>query len=514
MLALSVGGILLTSLLLLCALTLFQKANIQESLLESNLAYARKLADTTDRYLATAQRELAYSAGTIEDLNDYNKLKQEANRLRLQSGFFNSVVIVGANAVIAAASPESLGLLGVKLQSQTSEQAINAKKPFISEPFTSATGKYVVLVSQPIFTRTGKYLGYLGGTIYLKKEGILSEILSLHFYNNKTDVSIVSNQGKIIFNKDADLVSTTFNPDPTLKDKLTTTQNGYFYDGNFNSGKLVGYANMHQVNWKIIVSGASDNVYRLLMETVLNAIWFTIAIIFLTAAIVTFFSARISFPLERLVEFTREEDSEVTLKKLSKINAWYKEADRLREAVILHLQMMTRRVNKLNDEAMTDSLTGLYNRKGFNMMVSQYPSTNDHSIIAIDIDHFKKINDKHGHAAGDAVLVTLSARLKNAVKDDDIVCRFGGEEFIIFLPDTHRDDAAIIAERLRAHINDDEFPYTGNVTISLGVSGLKENDYDLAQALQQADEALYQAKRTGRNKVVVAENHDLQKFVW
>ena len=140
MLALSVGGILLTSLLLLSALTLFQKGNIEDSLLESNLAYARKLADTTDRYLMTAQRELAYSASLIENFNDPNQLKQEANRLRLQSGFFNSVVIVSADAVITAASPESLGLIGLKLQSQTSEQAINAKKAFISEPFTSAAG--------------------------------------------------------------------------------------------------------------------------------------------------------------------------------------------------------------------------------------------------------------------------------------------------------------------------------------------------------------------------------------
>lgn len=86
----------------------------------------------------------------------------------------------------------------------------------------------------------------------------------------------------------------------------------------------------------------------------INAFWFTLGIIAMTAATVTFFSARISFPLERLVEFAKEEDSEVTLKKLSKINAWYNEADRLREAVMIHLQMMTRRVNKLSDEAMTD----------------------------------------------------------------------------------------------------------------------------------------------------------------
>lgn len=508
MLALSVGGIVLTSMLLLSALTLFQKGNIEDSLLQSNLAYARKLANTTDRYLMTAQKELAYSASLIEDLNNVSQLQQEANRLRLQSGFFNSVVIVSADAIITAASPESLELIGVKLQSHTSRQAISNKKLFISEPFTSAAGNYVVLVSQPIFTRKGQYLGYIGGTIYLKKEGMLSDILSMHFYDNKTDVSIVSNQGKLIFNRDPKLVNSEFKPSAMLKEKLVNSQNGYFYDGDMRAGELIGYASMTQANWKIIISGASDSVSRILLQTVIDAFWFTLAIIVLTAAMVTFFSARISFPLERLVEFTREEDSEVSLKKLSKMDAWYKEAERLREAVVLHLQMMTRRVNKLSDETMTDPLTGLYNRKGFDLLVKRYFTGDEHCIVAIDIDHFKNINDRHGHTAGDAVLVALSARLKSVCMADEIVCRFGGEEFVVFLPNTDLNEAAAKAEQLRSTIDDEDFPYTGNVTISLGVANLKEKGNDLKQALHQADDALYAAKRGGRNRVVISPISD------
>jgi hypothetical protein len=105
---LSVGSVTLTSLLLLTALWIIQKENIEDSLLSSNIAYARKLADTTDGYFSTAQRELAYSAQQIKTLSDEDKLHAETERLRLQSGFFNSVVIVNAKAVIAATSPESL----------------------------------------------------------------------------------------------------------------------------------------------------------------------------------------------------------------------------------------------------------------------------------------------------------------------------------------------------------------------------------------------------------------------
>ena len=159
MLSLSVGGVLMTSILLLSALTLVQKENIENSLLEGNIAYARKLADTMDRYLSTAQQELAYSAGLIVDFQDRKQLQAEADRLRLQSGFFNSVLVVKANAVVAATSPESLSLVGMQLRSPASQQSIISRKPFISQPFTSATGNYIVFLSQPIFSQQGQYEG-------------------------------------------------------------------------------------------------------------------------------------------------------------------------------------------------------------------------------------------------------------------------------------------------------------------------------------------------------------------
>lgn len=155
---LSVGSVTLTSLLLLTALWIIQKENIEDSLLSSNIAYARKLADTTDGYFSTAQRELAYSAQQIKTLSDEDKLHAETERLRLQSGFFNSVVIVNAKAVIAATSPESLDLVGQKLTSAATQHAIAIKKPFISSPFVSVAGNYVVFISQPIFDDQGYYL--------------------------------------------------------------------------------------------------------------------------------------------------------------------------------------------------------------------------------------------------------------------------------------------------------------------------------------------------------------------
>lgn len=505
MLMLSVGGILLTSLLLLSGLTIFQKGDIENRLLENNLAYARKLADTTDRYLATAQRELAYSASKIGSLSDRDHLKEEAERLRLQSGFFNSVVIVDEDAIIAAASPESLQLVGVKLHSDATKKALATKKLFISEPFFSAAGNYVVFISQPLFNKDGGYMGFIGGSIYLQKESMLSDILSMHFYENTTDVSVINNDGKVIFNRDPSLVIGEQDAIPGLQTHKINDSSGYFFNIETNSTQLVGYASLKQADWKVIISGASESVSRILMKTVINSFWFTLLIILITITVVSIFAAKISTPLEKLADLAQSEDSETAIKKLGKIKVWYQEAEHLKQALGQHLAMIAKKVSALNDETMTDTLTGLYNRKGFSTLLRRYAHTDGHCIIAIDIDHFKKVNDQYGHEGGDAVLVKFSERLCNLTHHKQVVCRFGGEEFVILLPNTNLQDAADIAEFIRTEIEGTDFPYHHKVTASLGVAGFEDNGNDVYTVLRKADLALYEAKFSGRNKVVVSK---------
>jgi len=505
MLMLSVGGIVLTSLLLLGGLTLLQKGDIENRLLENNLAYARKLADTTDRYLATAQRELAYSASKIGSLSDREYLKSETERLRLQSGFFNSVVVVDNEAIIAAASPESLQLIGVKLHSDATKKALKTKKLFISEPFFSTAGNYVVFISQPLFNKTGGYIGFIGGSIYLQKESMLSDILSMHFYEKTTDVSVINSDGKVIFNRDPTLVKAELDSIPGLQTQKITDPNGHFFSEAKSGSNLVGYASLKQADWKVVISGASESVSRILMQTAVNSFWFTLAIVLITITVVTIFAAKISTPLEKLANLTQEEDSKTAAKKLAKIKVWYQEAEHLKQALNQHLSNITKRVNALNDETMTDTLTGLYNRKGFSTLLKRYAHSSKHCVIAIDIDHFKKVNDQYGHEGGDAVLIKFSERLYDLSLRKQVVCRFGGEEFVILLPYTEREEAAVIAEHIRVEIENTDFPYHHKVTVSLGVASFTDSENDVYTALRKADLALYEAKFSGRNKVVVSK---------
>lgn len=159
--------------------------------------------------------------------------------------------------------------------------------------------------------------------------------------------------------------------------------------------------------------------------------------------------------------------------------------------------------------AITDELTGLYNRRKFyDTAVQEFERSRRYqrplSVIMLDIDHFKKVNDTYGHAIGDQVLQGLAHVIKGNLRQVDILARYGGEEFVILLPETTVEEALRTAERLRTSTADATLPTrVGNmsVTISLGVINQDESCRNLEELLDRSDQALYASKRTGRNKV-------------
>ncbi len=161
----------------------------------------------------------------------------------------------------------------------------------------------------------------------------------------------------------------------------------------------------------------------------------------------------------------------------------------------------------LEKRAETDYLTGLYNRMKFmELYLAQYKLSKEKgdklSIIIIDIDHFKKINDTFGHNVGDKVLKQLSNVLLQTLRQTDIVCRWGGEEFLVLLPLKNINQAIKVAEQIRSNVENFKLDNLPHVTISLGMTEVKDSE-DFEMTLDRADEALYRAKKQGRNCVVV-----------
>jgi two-component system cell cycle response regulator len=174
--------------------------------------------------------------------------------------------------------------------------------------------------------------------------------------------------------------------------------------------------------------------------------------------------------------------------------------ERLRDNVQMSIEM-----------AITDPLTGLYNRRYMeshlgSLMEQAAARKKPLTVLILDIDYFKAINDTHGHDAGDDVLREFAIRIKKSIRGIDLACRYGGEEFVVVMPETDLAVATMVAERLRRRIATEPFPIqqgerSVEVTISVGISALGADD-DAAKILKRADKALYRAKSDGRNRVV------------
>jgi two-component system cell cycle response regulator len=176
--------------------------------------------------------------------------------------------------------------------------------------------------------------------------------------------------------------------------------------------------------------------------------------------------------------------------------------DQLRQSLTMSVEL-----------AVTDALTGLNNRRYLDTHLETLVERSQRrgrplSVLIADIDHFKLINDTHGHEGGDDVLRDFARRVRGAVRGADLACRFGGEEFVVAMPDTTPDIAAQVAERLRLAVAGQMFKVSATgadvaVTTSVGISSLDGEGDTAAALLRRADKALYDAKHGGRNRVVL-----------
>ena len=170
--------------------------------------------------------------------------------------------------------------------------------------------------------------------------------------------------------------------------------------------------------------------------------------------------------------------------------------------------------HQLTSEARTDALTGLRNRRSLEEAASAEVKRGTRigatlSVIICDIDHFKQVNDRFGHEAGDKVLRTVADLLSGVARESDMLGRWGGEEFLMLLPDTNENAAFVVAERMRKAVEAAKMPIEGlRVTISLGVAELAPGGSEperWQEAVRRADDAMYRAKQSGRNKEMCAE---------
>lgn len=211
-------------------------------------------------------------------------------------------------------------------------------------------------------------------------------------------------------------------------------------------------------------------------------------------------------PVHKLLNFTssfgKQTDCQVTLMRLEA------SGQRMLLLVAKDVSALMDANRELDQLARRDSLTDLRNRFAAgerlrDEFVRSQRSDVAFSVLMLDVDHFKRVNDTHGHDVGDQVLQGVARQIKASVRASDFVARFGGEEFLVILPDTGALEAEVVAEKIRRSVDTCELPMVGHVTVSLGVSEWRDDLPDEGLLVRRADQALYAAKAAGRNRVMV-----------
>lgn len=483
-----------------------QRMVLIDSTLEANRAYAAKLASTTEIFFQLAQSQLHYSAVQLgNDFENDALLTTEVNRLREQTSSFNSVAVVDSKGTVKAISPESLTLKGMHLTSDASREALATRQPMISKPTLSAANNLLVFVSWPVWRRDGQYLGYVGGTIYLKKKSILNALLGQQFYRDGSSVYVVDSNNQVLYHQNSLLIGKMV-PALISEHEREEKNNGSLQitDAD-NATRLAGFATVPTTGWMVVAFKPMDVTLEPLSGLLMKVIKHSVPFALLTLLLAVILARLIALPLWQLARKASKMDAQGVSKEIGAIRAWYYEAAQVKKALLTGIGLVQDKIGRLNSEAQTDPLTQLMNRRGLSAVLNFYQTMRQpFAVLALDIDHFKQVNDTWGHDVGDRVIQQVARTLRVSARQTDVICRSGGEEFLMLLPGSSAEEAREIAERVRKSIADTAIDDVGNITISVGVTAWCGEEKSFETTLKQADAALYQAKHAGRNCVIVA----------
>ncbi len=483
-----------------------QRALLIEQTLETNQAYASKLASNIEDFIVAAQQQLAFAAQDVL-LSDQNpdQLARIVERLIKQTNSFNSVLTVDAQGTVTAVSKTVQVMLGEKLRSSGSLQALKMRKPIITQPYNSEAneGRTLIFITHPVFDAQGIYLGFVGGSIYLNDKSILHALLGEHYHADRSVVYAVSQDARLIYHQNAYRVGELVDDNPVVNKVVSGQVGSQQLVNTLGIEMLAGYAYVPSTGWGVVTQRSLEATLSNMNAQMLAVAKHSFPFFVLIMLVVWIVSRWISRPLWQLAHSAGHLDKTDIKNNISRVSVWYFEAAQLKRAMLRGLAGLDRKIGKLSLESITDPLTGLVNRRGIQAMLDEWEETQQpFSIIMGDIDYFKRINDEFGHDVGDEVLQFLAKHMQESSRPDDLVCRPGGEEFILLLPKVDAAIAYKAAERLRQRVASEVCPSIGRpITLSFGVASWPCGNATIADVMKDADRAMYAAKEAGRNHV-------------
>lgn len=478
-----------------------QRDTLIHSALEANSAYASKVASGISEFLDSAHQHLRYSTSTLSrHMNDPQVVRDEAVRLQSQDTYFNSIAIVDASGKVLQAFPDALQIVGTTLRSEGIAQALKERRPLVSHAYESVAGNLVVFISQPIFSPSGKFLGVVGGSVYILKQSVLHSIISSHFHRDGTFAFVTDNHRRLLYHPDHTQLGEVLKRSDTADAALRGESGAMEVMSDRDEPMIAGFAPVIGANWAVVAQQPQALTLTPLRELMTSMLLNLLPTSLVGLVLIWFGATLISQPLRQLTTSANQLSAPETPEQLRQVNAWYAEAAAIRQALHTGVLLLQQKLGRLSLEAQSDPLTGLANRRALEAALTVLEQADrPYSVLALDIDHFKRVNDTHGHDVGDEALKQIAALLRQYSRSEDLACRSGGEEFILLLPETSPETAQVIAERIRSAVEATELPQVGRLTLSIGVAH-SGNDPDAV--IKAADKRLYCAKQSGRNRVV------------
>src|SRR5215204_3444372 len=448
------------------------------------------------------------------------RLSDYLNSVRERFSDYEELIVVDGSGRMVASSagePRRLQLPHDWVRELTTTNALVGEATW-----DKALGKAILLVAVPVQRADGRMVGALTARLNLRgaEEGLRTFAPS-----TSGRIYLISSGGNLIVSSLAnspDLIQTSLRP-PLFQRLLNGEGTVLTYDSVGDVDVIGSLKQVPRVGWSVLAEIPTDAAYH----QVRRFRDMTLAIVAVLLLAVTATAYRLALlivrPLERLTRGAAEVaegDLAVDLPTATGevgdltyvFNHMVGRLRQSRQEFDAVNEMLRERNDELERLSASDSLTGLSNRRVLTQRLSEellrsQRQNHTFSVLMLDVDHFKKYNDAYGHPAGDEVLKRVANILRTSTRAGDCTARYGGEEFAVLLSGKEGDAAVQLAERIRQRVEAEEFP-VGKITISAGIAEFPHHGHTAEAVISSADEALYEAKREGRNRVVCAQRKD------
>lgn len=476
-----------------------QNRTLTGSTLHSNFEGARNLNVAINTLIRLMFRELGQMPPGPQANADGPK-RPAGERL------FNAVIEADASGVIRSSAPGDAGLTGRRIPEEAAAKALDSGRAAVTEPFAAPNGHTVVLFVLPRIGPGGEPEGFVGGLIDFGSRNAFSDILEHAVKSkNETYAYLVDPSGGLLMHPDPRRSGEVIGA-AELEGKLMQGRERSSVVEDAGGAKyLAGFLTIPELGWGVVYQSPKSAVDEAMVVLIRTQLAWIVPLFGVLLLVSLWVARRLTAPFAALTSAARRISAGERMIAPPFASHWNHEAHHLARAMTRAVGALQLQADRLAEQARRDGLTGLANRKLLEERVAEWMSREtEFAILVLDIDYFKAVNDEFGHRAGDEALVHLARILESETREEDLACRFGGEEFVVLLPEQSMKAARKCAERIRRKMEKTASPTGLPITVSIGLAVCPGHGKDFAQAFERADQALYQAKQGGRNRIAAA----------